>query len=81
LRAVENRIAVVKAEAAGISMIVDPYGRIVAHSNLPAGVANALVANVPLGMGGTPYTRFSDWMGWVGLVGLVTFSTFTTRGK
>ena len=81
LRAVENRIAVVKAEAAGISMIVDPYGRIVAQSELAAGVANTLVADVPLGNSGTPYTRLSDWMGWVGLIGLVSFSTVTNRKK
>lgn len=81
LRAVENHIAVVKAEAAGISMIVDPYGRIVAQAKLPAGVAHALVADIPLGPGGTPYTRLSDWMGWVGLVGLVSFSTVTNRKK
>jgi apolipoprotein N-acyltransferase len=81
LRAVENRIAVVKAEAAGISMIVDPYGRIIAQTELPAGVANALVADVPLGTGNTLYTHLSDWMGWVGLVGMVIFSTVTNRKK
>lgn len=79
LRAVENRVAVVKAEAAGISMIVDPYGRIVAHAELPAGVANALVADVPLVNGSTPYTNLGDWMGWVGLVGMVAFSVVTSR--
>ncbi len=81
LRAVENHVSVVKAEAAGISMIVDPYGRIVAHTELPADTANALVADVPLGEGSTPYTHLSDWMGWVGLVGLVSFSAFTNRKK
>jgi len=79
LRAVENRVAVVKAEAAGVSVIVDPYGRIVAQVNLPAGTANALVADVPLGTGGTPYTRLSDWMGWVTLVGMVGLSVVTGR--
>jgi len=79
LRAVENHMAVVKAEAAGISMIVDPYGRIVAQTELSAGVANALIADVPLGTGGTPYNRLGDWMGWVGLVGMVGFSMVTNR--
>lgn len=79
LRAVENHVAIVKAEAAGISMIVDPYGRIVAQNDLPAGIANALVADVPLDTGSTPYTRLSDWMGWVTLVGMVGFSMVTGR--
>ena len=79
LRAVENHVAIVKAEAAGISVIVDPYGRIVAQARVPAGTANALVADVSLGTGGTPYTRLSDWMGWVTLVGMVGFSVVTSR--
>jgi apolipoprotein N-acyltransferase len=79
LRAVENRVAVVKAEAAGVNMIVDPYGRIVAQAYNPVGTAHALVADVPLGTGGTPYNSLSDWMGWVTLVGMVGFSVVTGR--
>lgn len=80
LRAVENQVAVIKAEAAGVSMIVDPYGYIVAQANLPEGTANALVADVQLGTGkGTTYTRYSDWMGWLTLIGMVGFSMVTNR--
>jgi apolipoprotein N-acyltransferase len=82
LRAVENHVSLVKAESAGISMIVDPLGRIVAQVNLPEGVANALVADVPLGTGDTLYTKFlGDWMGWVSLAGLVVFSLVINRKK
>lgn len=81
LRAVENRIAIVKAEAAGISMIVDPYGRIVAQNNLPAGVANALVADVPLAESHPIYLRVGDWMGWLSMAGLVAFSVVTNSKK
>lgn len=79
LRAVENHVSVVKAEAAGINMIVDPYGRIIAHEVVPAGAAHALVADVPLGASATPYTRLGDWMGWVGLAGMLGFSVVTGR--
>jgi apolipoprotein N-acyltransferase len=79
LRALENRVAIAKAEAAGINMIVDPYGRIVAHEVVPTGIARALVADVPLGAGNTPYTRLGDWMGWVTLFGMVAFSVVTGR--
>jgi apolipoprotein N-acyltransferase len=82
LRAVENHVSIVKAESAGISMIVDPFGRIVAQANLPAGVANALVADVPLGTGATLYTRFlGNWMGWVSLAGFIVFSVVINRTK
>jgi apolipoprotein N-acyltransferase len=81
LRAVENRVAVVKAEAAGVSMIVDPYGHIVAQADMPAGTSNALVADVTLGTGNAPYTQAGDWMGWIGLVGMVGFSVVINRKK
>lgn len=81
LRAVENRVVIVKAEAAGINMIVDPYGHIIAHEVVPAGAAKALVADVPLGAGNTPYTRLSDWIGWAALSGMVIFGIVTGRKK
>ncbi len=71
LRAVENRVSTVKVDAAGIAMVVDPYGRILADETFPEGEAHALVADVPLGTGNTLYTRFGDWFGWLALAGLV----------
>lgn len=79
LRAVANRVAVIKAESAGISMIVDPYGHIVAQVEKPAGEAYALVADVPLGSGKSLYNQLGDWFGWVGLAGVVLFSAATNR--
>lgn len=73
LRAVENRVAFVKVDSAGLGMIVDPFGTIIAQkiSIEPY----ALVADVPLGTGDTPYTKFlGDWVGWVGLAGFVVFN-------
>src|SRR3990172_9488063 len=73
LRAVENRVSFVKADSAGLGMIVDPYGRIVAQKNSTE--PYALVADVPLGTGDTLYSKsLGDWMGWVGLAGLVVFN-------
>lgn len=73
LRAAENRVAFVKVDNAGIGMIVDPYGRIVAQKTSTE--PYALVADVSLGTGNTLYTKFlGDWMGWVGLAGLVIFN-------
>ncbi len=77
LRAVENRVATVKADTAHSALIADPYGRILARRNgAPDGEAFALVADVPLGTGKTVFTRLSDWVGWVSLAVLAFFTVF-----
>jgi apolipoprotein N-acyltransferase len=83
MRAVENRVAVVKADVAYASVIIDPYGRIVALKNgSPEGAAFALVADVPLGTGKTFYNRLGfDWVGWLMLGGFVFFIVFPNLKK
>lgn len=77
LRAVENRTALVKADVAYASAIIDPYGRLVAlHDGSPAGDANALVADVALGSGPTVYSQLGDWVGWLSLGGFLFFVVF-----
>lgn len=77
LRAVENRVAVVKADAAFAAAIIDPYGRIIAFRNgKPNGEAFALVADVPLGGSGTLFRYVGDWMGWLCLIGFLAFVVY-----
>lgn len=74
-RAIENRVAMVKADGGFDSAIVDPYGRINALASYPEGGGATLVADVLLGTGkGTLNTRLGDWVGCLGLVGMVFFS-------
>lgn len=76
-RAVENRVATVKADVAFSSAIVDPYGRILARrSGAPQGEAFALLADVPLGSANTLYSRLGDWTGWLSMAGFVFFIAF-----
>jgi apolipoprotein N-acyltransferase len=79
LRAVQNRVAVIKADNAGISMVIDPYGRILAEVDISTNEPYALVADVPLGSGNTLYNRLGDWTGWLGLLGLIIFSVATNK--
>lgn len=73
-RAVENRVAMVKADGGYDSAIIDPYGRIVSLASFPAGGEATLVADVPIGTGrGTLSTRLGDWAGWLGLAGMIFF--------
>jgi apolipoprotein N-acyltransferase len=80
LRAVENRVAVVKTDAAYTAAIIDPKGRIVAvHNGSPKGAIFTLVADVSLGCSDSPYSRVGDWVGWINLAGLASFIVFQQR--
>jgi apolipoprotein N-acyltransferase len=59
LRAVENRTPVVIASNTGPSQIIDPHGRVIA--SVPTLFTDGIAtAHLPLGTGGTPYTRTGD---------------------
>jgi len=74
-RAIENRVAMVKADGGYDSAIVDPYGRILALASFPEGGGANLVSDVLIGSGKpTLYTRLGDWAGWLGIAGVVFFS-------
>lgn len=59
-RAVENRVAMVKADVAWDSVMVAPNGRVVAKTveHAERGGQALLVADLPLGPRGAPFTRF-----------------------
>lgn len=72
-RAVENGVAMIKADGSYDSAIIDPRGRIVRLAVSPAGQEATLVADVPLGAGTTLATRLGDWVGWLALAGTLGF--------
>ncbi len=74
-RAIENRVAMVKADGGYDSAIVDPYGRILALASFPEGGGATLVSDMLIGSGEpTLYTRLGDWAGWLGIAGVVFFT-------
>jgi len=74
-RAIENRVAMVKADGSYDSAIIDPYGRILELAVYPQGGEATLVADLPLGSGkGTVTTYLGDWLGWLALIGLTFFA-------
>ncbi len=74
-RAIENRVAMVKADGGYDSAIVDPYGRIQALASFPEGGGATLVSDVLIGTGkGTINTLLGDWVGWIGIAGMVFFT-------
>lgn len=72
-RAVENRVAAVKADVAFDSAILAPDGRIVASAVARHPAQQIVVADVPMGTGRAPAGRWGDWVGWLCLIGAVCF--------
>lgn len=74
-RAIENRVAFATGTTSGLSVVVDPYGRIVAEGSInERGVIAGEVFTVP---GQTLYTRRGDWFGWVMVVALAVLAGVT----
>jgi apolipoprotein N-acyltransferase len=69
-RAIEDRLAMVKAEAEHASVVVDPYGRILAGAVSRRGKQATVIADVPLGSGASPFVTFGDACAWLLVVAL-----------
>ena len=81
-RAVENRLAFATGTTSGISVVVDPYGRIVAEGAVnERGVIIGETFTVPRH---TLYTRWGDWFGWLTvilLLGAVGWTIFVSTSN
>lgn len=73
MRAVENRVAIIKADGNFDSAIIDPAGRVVALAASSEPARHMLVADVPVGTADTPLIKLGDWMAWVCLALFVVF--------
>ena len=74
----------VKADNSGNdSVIVDPYGRILASAITPGGdkAGQVVLADVPLGTGDSLAARLGDWAGWLALAGMAFFIVYDTVTK
>ncbi|MFZ1947476.1 MAG: apolipoprotein N-acyltransferase [bacterium] len=60
MRCVEHRVAMARCANTGVSMLIDPYGRVVRRTSLFA--REVLAGSLPVTASGTPYTR------WAGLI-------------
>ena len=68
-RAAENRVAMGLGTTSGISMVIDPYGRITAEGEINQ--RGVTVGETFTAEGQTLYTRFGDWFGWLMVVVLM----------
>jgi apolipoprotein N-acyltransferase len=69
LRTVENGVPMIRSANNGISLIADPYGRVLKKT--PLFVQAILTGPVPQPLGPTLYRRYGDWFMLACLLGLV----------
>ena len=86
-RAVENRVAMVKADVAWDSVIAAPNGRVITSTAVhtePGGSA-LLVADVPLGPRGAPFTRFGgapfQWLAYAATLAMIGAMVVSKRAR
>lgn len=65
LRGVEGGYAIARSAANGLATVSDAQGRIVVERSSSEAAEVLLIAVVPVGPGGTFYTRNGDWFAWL----------------
>jgi apolipoprotein N-acyltransferase len=78
-RAIENRLTIIKSDAANDSAIIDPYGRIIDHTLTTRPTRAALIAAAPAGTGHTPLVALGNLWGWLIVAGAVAINTLNTH--
>jgi len=77
VRAVENRRWLLRDTNDGITVSVDPYGRVVAR--LPANIRGELDAPYAFRSDLTPYARWGDWLPWLCVLIALVLLLMTAR--
>jgi apolipoprotein N-acyltransferase len=76
MRAIENRMALVRVANTGISGFVDPMGRYTGETALFVTAVEA--EDVPITAEKTIYTRYGDYVAWLAIAGLALASASVT---
>jgi apolipoprotein N-acyltransferase len=80
-RAIENRVAMIKADTQYDSAIVDAYGRIVSLAASSQSSDALVIGDVLLGTADAPQIALGDWIGWLCLIGMIAFMLVEPIGK
>jgi apolipoprotein N-acyltransferase len=78
-RAAENHLAFGLGTVNGLSMVIDPYGRITAEGKVNQRAVT--VGETFVVQAETIYTRFGDWFGWTLLAGLLALIVISILKK
>ena len=70
-RAIENGMSLVRQTDLGLSIAVDPYGRVLAQTDFFGATGRTVVEQVPVRHVTTVYTLFGRWLEWLAPVGFL----------
>jgi apolipoprotein N-acyltransferase len=70
-RAIENGMSLVRQTHGGLSIAVDPYGRVLAQTDFFGAKDRTMVAQVPVRHVATLYTAFGRWLEWLCVAGFL----------
>jgi apolipoprotein N-acyltransferase len=79
-RAVENGFSLVRSTLEGVSLAVDPYGRILASMDYFKANDRVMVAQVPTHRSQTVFAAVGDWFGWLAVAGFVGIAVLAIVG-
>lgn len=80
VRAVENGFTLARVAQEGFLTFADDRGRILAEQSSWSAPEVLMVRDVPLGQGGTFYSRNGDWFGWL-VVTVLAWALFLIPGR
>jgi len=78
-RAVENRLAFGLGTVNGVSMVIDPYGRITTEARINE--RSVVVGETFVVQTDTTYQRFGDWFGWLLVIGFAALLLIGLRSN
>lgn len=78
-RGIENGLTIIRQADQGLSLISDPYGRVLAESNHFDPGGQTMRATVDIRSTATPYTQGGDWLGVAAVVGTILLSGWALR--
>lgn len=79
-RAIENGMSMVRQVEGGLSIAVDPYGRVLSQTDYFSSTDRTMVAQVPVKHVDTIYSSFGRWFGWVCFVGFLVLVAYVVAG-
>ncbi len=68
MRAVENRVSIVRSTKDGIAQLIAPSGRVIASKNTLFSDKSILIGDLPVGYGRTFYSKFGDLFAYITIV-------------